>query len=457
MDQGKLKPPVWNDELYLEYHRGCYTTQAETKKLIRQSEELLQNAEKFASLSFLEKHSYPQSEFEESWKKVLFDHFHDIMPGSGVAVNYVDAARNLREVELQGEKALHASLDELAAHVNTQGAGVPVIIYNPLSWERTEPVVVEAQMPAAVQHVEIQDASGKPLLSQVISTDAATHRVKLRVLAAKVPALGYKVLRVVSSANTAGTVSPLKASTTTLENEFLTLKIDPKTGCITSLINKSDGKEILAAGGCGNLLQAFVDKPARQDAWEIKFDEKSWDLKEPQEVKLVESGPVRATVQVKHKFQNSTIVQEINLYAGVPRVDINMHVDWHEHHILLKAAFAADVQSNFATYEIPYGAIQRPTTRNTPAEQAKFEVPALRWGDLSDATHGFSLLNASKYGYDAKANVIRLSLLRSATYPMDAKMTLPRSQTRACTTSHMRCIRTPAIGRRATPCSRVMR
>ncbi|HLQ51680.1 MAG TPA: hypothetical protein VK129_09295, partial [Terriglobales bacterium] len=260
VDQGKLKPPVWNDELYLEYHRGCYTTQAETKKLIRQSEELLQNAEKFASLSFLEKHSYPQSEFEESWRKVLFDHFHDIMPGSGIAVNYVDAARNLGEVELQGEKALHGALDELAAHVNTQGAGVPVIIYNPLSWERTEPVVVEAQMPAAVQHVEIQDASGKPLLSQVISTDAATHRVKLRVLAAKVPALGYKVLRVVSSANTAGTVSPLKASTTMLENEFLTLKIDPKTGCITSLINKADGKEILAPGGCGNLLQTFVDK-----------------------------------------------------------------------------------------------------------------------------------------------------------------------------------------------------
>src|SRR5690348_5878686 len=94
--------------------------------------------------------------------------------------------------------------------------GVPVIIYNPLSWERSEPVVVEAQMPAAVQHVEIQDASGKPLLSQVISTDAATHRIKLRVLAAKVPALGYKVLRVVSSTNTAPIVSPLKASTTML-------------------------------------------------------------------------------------------------------------------------------------------------------------------------------------------------------------------------------------------------
>jgi alpha-mannosidase len=417
VDQGKLKPPVWNDELYLEYHRGCYTTQAETKKLIRQNEELLQNAEKFASLAFLKNHSYPQSEFEESWRKVLFDHFHDIMPGSGIAVNYVDAARNLNEVKLQGETALQAALDELAAHVNTRGVGVPILIYNPLSWERTEPVVIETQLPTPAQHVEVQDSSGKPLLSQVISTDATTHRVKLRVLAAKVPALGYKVFHVVRSVNARHTASPLKVSKTTLENEFLRVKIDSKTGCITSLINKTDGKDILAPGGCGNLLQTFVDKPPKQDAWEIKFDGQSWDLKEPQEVELVESGPVRAMVRVKHTFQNSTLVQEISLYAGVPRVDVDMQVDWHEHHILLKAAFAADVQSDFATYEIPYGTIRRPTTRNTPAEQAKFEVPALRWGDLSDATHGFSLLNASKYGYDAKANVIRLSLLRSATYP----------------------------------------
>jgi len=110
-------------------------------------------------------------------------------------------------------------------------------------------------------------------------------------------------------------------------------------------------------------------------------------------------------------------VQDICLYAGVPRVDVEMQVEWHEQHILLKVGVPVDVQTEVATYEIPYGTIQRPTTRRTPAEQAKFEVPALRWGDLSDANHGFSLLNASKYGYDAKDNVIRLSLLRSATYP----------------------------------------
>jgi alpha-mannosidase len=195
------------------------------------------------------------------------------------------------------------------------------------------------------------------------------------------------------------------------------VKIDPQTGCITSLVNKADAQDAIAPGGCGNLLQTFVDKPLRQDAWEIRFDQEHWDLKQPEEVKLIESGPVRAVIRVKNKFQSSSFVQDIILYAGIPRVDVEMQVEWHEQHVLLKVGVPVSVQTEVATYEIPFGTIQRPTTRRTPAEQAKFEVPALRWGDLSDANHGFSLLNASKYGYDAKDNVIRLSLLRAATYP----------------------------------------
>jgi alpha-mannosidase len=105
------------------------------------------------------------------------------------------------------------------------------------------------------------------------------------------------------------------------------------------------------------------------------------------------------------------------MYAGVPRVDVKMQADWHEKHILLKVAFPLSAHSDHATFEIPYGSIERPTTRNTPAEQAKFEVPAQRWADLSDTKHGFSLLNDSKYGYDVKGNVLRLSLLRSPEWP----------------------------------------
>jgi alpha-mannosidase len=234
-----------------------------------------------------------------------------------------------------------------------------------------------------------------------------------------VPPLGYEVIHLLPAKNARSLPSPLKASGTTLENEFLRVTVDPKSGCITHLFNKADQKETLAPGASANLLQAFADHPRQFDAWNIDpdYEKHGTDLNQAQEVTLIESGPVRAVIRVKRKYQNSTFVQDICLYAGVPRVDVNMQADWHEKHVLLKVAFPVSVQSDFATYEIPYGTIRRPTTRNTPAEQAKFEAPALRWGDLSDASHGFSLLNASKYGYDCKGSVLRLTLLRSPTYP----------------------------------------
>ena len=170
---------------------------------------------------------------------------------------------------------------------------------------------------------------------------------------------------------------------------------------------------------CGNLLQAFYDKPKRWDAWNIDsdFEKEHWDLDKADEVKLVERGPLRAVIRVKKHFQDSTFVQDITMYAGVPRVDVKMQADWREKHILLKVAFPLSAHSDKATFEIPYGSIERPTTRNTPAEQAKFEVPAQRWADLSDTKHGLSLLNDCKYGYDVKGNVLRLSLLRSPEWP----------------------------------------
>jgi alpha-mannosidase len=226
-----------------------------------------------------------------------------------------------------------------------------------------------------------------------------------------------------------GQVRVVQASGETLKNAYIQIKVDSQTGCVTSLFDLRNQTETLApsesdAGGprtfaCGNLLQAFHDKPKRWDAWNIDsdFEKQHWDLDKADEVKLVESGPLRAVIRVKKHFQNSTFVQDITMYAGVPRVDVKMQADWHEKHILLKVAFPLSAHSDKATFEIPYGSIERPTTRNTPAEQAKFEVPGLRWADLSDTKHGFSLLNDSKYGYDVKDNVLRLSLLRSPEWP----------------------------------------
>jgi len=423
-----LNIPVWQGELYFQYHRGVFTTQAETKRRIRRGEENLLDAEKFSSLASLYGRPYPQSAMEYAWKRLLFEHFHDIMPGSGIAVNYLDAARDLDDVHRAGQEIIDNSLSEIAAHVNTQGDGVPVLIFNSLSWPRTEILEVEAQFPNPTSQIQVVDAKGKNTPSQVLSIDSQTHRARF-LLQATVPSMGYTTYFVRSGTTPNTEPSPIKATPTSLENEFVSLKIDLQSGCMTSLVDKKASTESLApaetdSGGprnsiCGNLLQTFYDKPKQWDAWNIDadFEKKHWDLDKADEVKLIENTPLRAAIRVKKHFQNSTFTQDITVYAGIPRVDVKMHASWHEKHILLKVAFPLSAHSPKATYEIPYGTVERPTTRNTPAEQAQFEVPALQWADISDSQHGFSLLNNCKYGYDAKGNVLRLSLLRSAEYP----------------------------------------
>jgi alpha-mannosidase len=423
-----MQVPTWDGELYFQYHRGVFTTQAETKRRIRRAEELVLNSEKFSSLASLYGRAYPQEGMERNWKNLLFDHFHDIMPGSGIAVNYLDAKRNLENVDRIADDFTMDSLREIAAHVNTQGNGIPVMIFNSLSWPRTDVTEVEVQLPEPARQIEVVDSAGKPAEAQLLSLDTQTHRARFLLLT-NTPSLGYQTYFVRAATSASPAHSLLKATADTLENEFLRVKVDPQTGCMTSLFDKRSGTESLApaetdTGGpktstCGNLLQTFVDKPQKWDAWNIDadFEKQHWDLDKADEVKLLESGPLRAIIEVKNHFQNSTFVRDITLYAGVPRVDVKMQVEWHEKHILLKVAFPLNAHSDKATYEIPFGSVERRTTRNTPAEQAQFEVPAQRWADISDSKHGFSLLNDCKYGYDAKGNVLRLSLLRSPEWP----------------------------------------
>src|SRR6202451_1257316 len=423
-----MNVPTWNGELYFQYHRGVFTTQTETKRRIRRTEENMLNAEQFASIATLYGRAYPQDEMELAWKNLLFDHFHDIMPGSGIAVNYLDAKRNLEDVDRAASEVTHGALREISAHVNTQAEGVPVIVFNSLSWSRTEVIEAEAQLPAPATQIEAHDAEGKPAESQLLSIDPATHRAHFLLLT-HTPAVGYQTYFVRTAAKALTNNLMLKAFADTLENEFVRVKIDPQTGCMTSLFDKRGNTEALApsetdTGGpknsiCGNLLQTFVDKPEKWDAWNIDadFEKQHWDLDHADEVKLVESGPLRAVIRITNHFQNSTFIRDVTLYAGIPRVDIKMQTEWHEKHILLKVAFPVSAHSDHATYEIPYGSVERPTPRNTPAEKAQFEVPAQRWADISDSSHGFSLLNDCKYGYDAKGNVLRLSLLRSPNFP----------------------------------------
>jgi len=415
---GEVTIPTWNDELYFEHHRGTYTTQAKHKQNMRESEEWTLNAEKYSSLAWLDGQAYPGTALNEAWKKVLFNQFHDLGAGSGIGIIYKDAQRDYDQVRWATQEASTKALNTIQARIDTHAAGVvPILVFNPLGWDRSGLVHVDVEMPAASDGVTILDKNNHVVPSQILSSDSATNTYRLLVDARSVPSLGYDVLHAVPGKKPF--VSDLKASGLTLENSFLKVTVDPTNGCITSLYDKKSNFESLAAGACGNQLQAFKDHSTSETAWNI--DPGTYDhvipITEADSVELVENTPLRAVVRVSRTWQSSKFVQDITLYADSDQVEVVNDFDWHETYILLKAAFPLAASSKMATYEIPYGAIERPTTRDNDWDAAKFEVSAIRWADLGDGQHGFSLINAAKFGYDCKDNVLRLTLLRSPTDP----------------------------------------
>jgi alpha-mannosidase len=413
--EGKTSIPTWKTEMYFEYHRGVMTTQANHKRNMRQSEVQVLDAEKWASLAWLDGREYPGMELTEDWKKVLFNQFHDLAAGSGIGIIYKDAQKDYDVVRYSTDEIVAKSLKTVDERVNTAGTGTPVVIYNPLGWERSGEVTVHVLAPkggvsaTGAQVVEVKSEA---------KTDFAD--VKLHVL--HVPPLGYKVVWIGGR----GTAEPAEKAviaknagdTITLENAKLRVAVSKSSGCITSLFDKKSNFETLASGACGNQLQFFKDNPKDYDAWNIDpgtLDVKPETIEHADSVELLKTA--EPSIRVMSHWGQSKFVQTIGLSAEGDEVNVANQFDWHESHILLKAAFALAASGPFATYEIPYGTIDRPTTRSNSWEKAQFEVPAMRWADLGDGKHGFSLINNTKYGYDAVGNLLRLTLLRSPKWP----------------------------------------
>jgi alpha-mannosidase len=190
-------------------------------------------------------------------------------------------------------------------------------------------------------------------------------------------------------------------------------------GDITSIYDKEAEREALAEGEVGNKLLALEDRPLAWDAWDVDifYDDRVEKIEGVDEIKVIETGPVRAALLVKRTYRRSTITQRIYFYHNSKRLDFDTHVDWHEQHILLKVAFPVAVLSPTATFDIQWGNVERATHHNTSWDWARFETAAQKWADLSEGNYGVALLNDSKYGYDVLHNVMRLSLLKSPTMP----------------------------------------
>lgn len=426
--QDLKKLPVWNNELYLEYHRGTATTQSNIKKRNRESEVLLTNAEKFSSISKIIDGNDYHNLINSAWKNVLFNQFHDILPGSGIREIYIDAEQDYKKSFELGNFALNNSLKNITKKINTSSVkeGKALIVFNSLSWERDDVVKIKLDL-GDNNDYKIYDIDGNEILSQTIQVDEL--RREIIFIANKIPALGYKtyIIRTEKNKNNFDT-KLVEKNVSEIENDFFKVKVNPGTGWINSIFDKRFNRELIS--GEANKLQLLEDKPSAWDAWNIGLTGVEYPSAF-RKVELVEDGPVRKVLRCyrdylkpgvikefpTEDFPNSFFVQDIILYNGIDRIDFKTDVEWWEDKTMLKVSFPLNIYDTLATYEIPFGMIKRSTTLKAQLDKGKWEVNAQKWADLSDDNFGISLLNKSKYGYDTRGNVMRLSLLRSPKWP----------------------------------------
>jgi len=422
---GKRKLPKWVGELYLEYHRGTYTSVARNKKFNRKSEFLLQDLEFISILSNITSASsdYPHDKINQAWETVLLNQFHDILPGSSIREVYEDSRDQYLEVQKQGQDLINKAIDNIASQICLFDTSV--VVFNQLSFNRSE--IAEVELSSHYSDYEVYDLNGLKVPTQALTSfikDGKSY-TKMIFWAENVPAKGYKtyLLKKPDKINNSAFYNTtycgkLQVSKTNLINKFFNIRLDEYANVI-SIFDNVNNREVLKEGCKGNTLLAFEDKPHNHDAWDINiyYAEKMWEINNVVSVNIVENGPVRACIEINRNFLDSSLKQRVYIYDNMPRIDFSTKIDWKEKQILLKAAFPVDIHSDKATYEIQYGNVERPTHWNTSWDYARFEVCAHKWADLSEHDYGVSLMNDCKYGHDIKDGVMRLTLLKSAVEP----------------------------------------
>lgn len=439
------KVPKWNGELYLEYHRGTYTSMARNKKYNRKCEIRNEDAESMALYAFLmgAASDYPFSEIKECWKKVLLNQFHDILPGSSIEDVYIDSLRQYTEVWNSEQHIIDDSLTKIVKK-NTDNESLfdvndnknYLYVFNNTSFERTDTVTIDGCF-------GIID----PETSEIL-TEQHTSDFKTVFIAKNIPQKGYKVYEITETRentvsdsgnfaefnrgygenygeNDAGSygendseIYDDKKRDIKISTAFYDVKFD-KNLEIVSLFDKENNREIIKKGFKGNRLAAFEDIPKEYDAWNIDkfYVEKSWDVHDTVSAEIIEDGDVFKCLKVVKRFNNSVITQKIYFYNNLRRIDFKTEIDWNESQVLLKTYFPVDVVANKATYEIQYGNVERATHENTSWDAAKYEVCAHKWADISENGYGIALMNDCKYGYSGNETTMSLTLIKSGIFP----------------------------------------
>jgi len=398
---------TWVGELYLELHRGTYTSQAANKRDNRKSEFLLRDAELLACFAPGYPASYPQAELEAAWKLVLLNQFHDIIPGSSVREVYEDSAVDYEAVLQTGNKLVKDSLTRIGSAFDTASMARPVALF------QNATMVTQGEIPWDEEAVPASVVTSEEHQPVQLVEEFGERKL---IMATPPSALGTVVVADLSD-SPAPLKTKLKSSNRRIENGELMVRFDPN-GNITSIQSLEDGTEFLEPGRLGNVFQIMDDKPLFWSAWDVDVFayETTQDLIRSESFEIVERGPVRVAAEVVKRFGNSTIKQRISL-GPTPGIRFDTEIDWQEEDKMLKVAFPVNVNSGRATYEIQFGNVERATHYNTSWDIAKFEVCAQKWVDLAEGDQGVALINDGKYGHDIHGNVMRLTLLRSPKAP----------------------------------------
>jgi len=410
MDAEPGKFPVWNGELYLQYHRGTLTSVAKNKANNRNAERRLRELEMLGAIALTTAgHAYPGETLAEFWELVLINQFHDILPGTSIPEVYVDSDAEYGRI--------FSTLDSAngpwhtAAQAATKPGADQLRLINFTSQTRSGLVHLGADVPGSAA---LATASGVHPIQKINRADGSTDTV---ATVSDMAPLGWTGAQLVSGV--AESTGDISVSTTHLENALIRVTFD-SSGEITSVFDKARNRETLASGARANRLIAYEDKPMNWDAWDIDryFEEQFWPLADGKaEISVVETGPHRAAIRIERSYQKSKVVQVISLAAGERQVEFDTFIDWQERAQVLKAQFGFDLNTSYIRSEIAFGHVTRPTHRNTTWDRARFEASMHRWVDISEADFGIALINDSKYAYDCHEQSVRLTLVRGSTFP----------------------------------------
>jgi len=423
--EGQL--PEWRGELYLELHRGTYTTQSRTKRNNRLLEFALRNAEFLCAFSSLKHASkdggwqYPREALLDCWKRTLTYQFHDIIPGSSIGRVYTEAEEDsgkmlawLGRISDEAKSLLVGPDTARDASGSDHSGKISLFVFNDLSWDRKGIVRIPGEMAGTVTALQGRDGTVYPIqrYRDIDGNDVA-------VCSLKAPSLGWAGYTVLTGEGSLGVKSPFVLCDNILETPFYKMVFDD-AGRITGLFDKRQDREMVAPGGAFNAIISAEDVPVFWDAWDIDAD---WTRHIKQETSLISTelvayGPECFRLRRVYNIGTvSRLIQDMICYAGDPRIDFETKVSWHEKWRLLKVEFAAAVAPPRVRCEVQYGHIWRNTHRSLMQDRAMFEICAHKWISLEEEGCGIALMNDCKYGHDVEGGRMRLSLLRSPVAP----------------------------------------